>query len=307
MELVPKEVYSFGTRMAPRNRLQFCEHLVLHGRTQIAHSSGCIVLVVGLLQFDGLMLRSTQTGGCDGSACQKEEFLGSQMPMKFYLSCDIIEFLEGDDAEGVQLSELFAQHGVHHHLERATDHTSVETLFTAFSSRISARNEKAKANGEPLYCPELHLSCHGCVDGIQWHDGSIVEWQRLANLLWEYSKSLGYFSIPDEDAAFAEQTSLVSLQLSCCYGAAANEVFYRNQPFPIFGFMAPSEAIVVSDCADFFLKYYTDFATGNVWDAPTRVDKLNKTLRTQGKKGDTNFLCYMAPVTANPIYAPKNL
>jgi hypothetical protein len=217
----------------------------------------------------------------------------------FYRSCDIIEFIDGDDAEGCLLADLFQSHGVRYRFERASDYDSIEDLFASFTNTIANRNSASRANGEPLYSPELHISCHGCDQGIGGADGSLVSWERLAELLWDFSVAIGYVTTPNQNGAWAQTTSCVSLSLSCCNGASAASQFFAKEPFPVGGFMAPVDKIYIHDCANFFVEYYTRFAVEDPWATPEKVRVLNESLSPQGPGGEVPIQCYVAPLTVN--------
>ena len=220
----------------------------------------------------------------------------------FYRSCDIIEFIDGEDAEGLALAELFKKNGVRYILKRAQDYSSIEGLFESFTNSVLTRNAVARSNGEPLYAPELHLSCHGNRSGIGWKDGSLVPWKNLADLLWSYSWKIGYFSEPQNNGAFAQATSLISLSLSCCSGAHAAPDFYSKEPYPVGGFLAPTDTIYIDDCAEFMLRLYT-LQLNDPWQMPEKVREIHSQFMPNGPTGDVPFQCFPAPLSANPNYS----
>ncbi len=219
----------------------------------------------------------------------------------FYKSCDIVEFLDGDDAEGCQLASLFSSRGVRFLIKKASDYTCIDDLFEDFGNIVAERNLKARQHAEPLYSPELHLSCHGGKEGIGWPDGTFVPWDKLAQLLWSYSLKLGYVTSPGVNGAFAQTTSCLSLSLSCCLGAYAAQHFFSAEPFPVGGFMAPTDAIYINDCTKFFLRFYS-LTIGAPWNTPEKVAMIQREFMPQGPSGPSPIQCYTAPVTRNPNY-----
>lgn len=219
----------------------------------------------------------------------------------FYKSCDIIEFLTGDDAEGCQLASLFSTHGVRFILKKASTYACIDELFEDFGNAVAERNLKAKQNAEPLYSPELHFSCHGCKDGIGWPDGTLVTWSKLSQLLWSYSMKLGYVTSPKVNGAFAQSTSCLSLSLSCCLGGFAAPQFFSAEPFPIGGFMAPTDTIYINDCTQFFLRFYI-LTIDSPWNAPDKVSMIQREFMPKGPSGPSPIKCYVAPLTQNPNY-----
>jgi len=219
----------------------------------------------------------------------------------FYKSCDIIEFIDGDDAEGRQLAELFTANGVRFIIKHACDYSSVDNLFADFAESVLRRNSEARQNNEPLYMPELHLSCHGCEQGIGWPDGSLISWPTLAGYLWRLSLHLGYVTSLGMNGAFAQATSLLSLSLSCCSGAYAQADFFLSEPYPVGGFMAPTDTIFIHDCSQFFLKLYT-LQFENPWNIQAKVARIQRDFTPQGPNGPAIIQCFTAPLSTNVGY-----
>lgn len=220
-----------------------------------------------------------------------------------YKSCDIIEFIDGEDAEGLQLANLFTSNEVKYIIKHACDYPSIDSLFADFTNCVLKRNSDARQNSEPLYMPELHLSCHGCEQGIGWPDGSLISWSTLAKYLWQLSQHLGYVTSPSVNGAFAQTTSLLSLSLSCCSGAHAKEHFFSSEPYPVGGFTAPTDTIYISDCTQFFLRLYT-LQIENPWDVKEKVDRIQKDFMPQGPNGSASIQCFNAPLSPNLNYKP---
>ena len=70
----------------------------------------------------------------------------------FYKSCDIIEFIDGEDAEGLQLANLFTSNGVKYIIKHACDYPSIDSLFADFTNCVLKRNSDARQNSEPCTC-----------------------------------------------------------------------------------------------------------------------------------------------------------
>lgn len=221
----------------------------------------------------------------------------------FYRSCDILEFFEAPVTEGILLATLFEKHDVRYLFRGPSAFDTIDTMFAEFTDAVRLRNTRARINGEPLYSPDLHISCHGCPEGVGWKDSELVSWSKLGELLWSFASGIGYVGSPTTNGAFAQETSLIGLSLSCCHGTSASEVLLAREPYPVCGLLAPDDEIYMDSCAQFFLRLHTRLFA-DPWNLPAKVAEIQEAFSPQGPSGSVSFLCFNPPFTPNPAYVP---
>jgi hypothetical protein len=202
------------------------------------------------------------------------------------------------------LARKFEEQGVKYIFRDAWAFASIEELFSDLAEAVRNRALLAKERGDPLYVPLLHLSCHGNSSGIVWTDGTQVPWRRLAEVLWSYSRRVDWKTSPERNGAFAQTTSLVSLELSCCYGAEAAATFFESEPYPVGSVIAPSDQIYIQDCADFFLEL-AERTSANPWNVPATVEDILQSRALLGPNGPVSVVCSNAPLSPNPNWKTR--
>jgi len=224
----------------------------------------------------------------------------------FYRSLDIIDFHRSPESEGRQLARLLEKQAHRYLLLEAQEFKSFEALMGGLSGVVAIRNKDSSSNGEPLYAPELHISCHGCGDGILWRDGSLISWRQLRFALRRYSATVGLVWGPQQNGALMQTTSLLSLGLSCCYGSQAAKEFFRSEPYPVGGFMAPNRSIYDADCADFFLRLYELQEKEDPWNVPEKVSRLMMEKPLFGPEGTVQMECFHPNFSPNASWSASS-
>jgi len=223
----------------------------------------------------------------------------------FCRSCDIIELIDSDDSEGKLLWQLFKRNGVRGIYRYGGGYSSIDELFEAFTVAIVERNSAAMSSQEPLHEPQLHISCHGCEQGIFWVDDSLITWERLRALLLRFAEGIGYLIGPQQNGAFQQALGLISLSLSCCYGSSAAKVFFSREPYPVIAFLSPKNKIYIEDCADFFYRFYS-FTLNSPWNVPAIVSELLAQRMPCGEDGPSPIECHTPFYAPNPDWRPPN-
>lgn len=228
--------------------------------------------------------------------------------MPFYHSYDIIDLLESRDSEGRQLSRLADELGGARSVYiSAKDFSSFATLMASFTDLVSARNKSARDNGEPLYAPELHISSHGCKDGINWKDGSLIDWETLRVHLLEFASKLEYIYSPERNWPWAETASCIHLSLSCCYAAHASEYLFKPECYACVALIGPTTEIDADDCARVYfelLKFRMSQKTLNDGQGIAELRRICREVKPSGPAGTVKFFVGVPNFSPNPNFQP---
>jgi hypothetical protein len=90
--------------------------------------------------------------------------------------------------------------------------------------------------------PILHLSAHGCDEGIGLTDGDLVTWDQLRDLLMPANRALG---------------DLLLVCMSACYGTAGRRMAMRvGEPLPYFAILGHPDSPTWADAAIGYAAFY---------------------------------------------------
>jgi hypothetical protein len=101
-----------------------------------------------------------------------------------------------------------------------------------------------------LYPPQVHISAPGNKAGITLTDGTLVSWQRLAEILDLFNQVKGY--VGPEGA----RRGMIQLHLSRCRGSDAREMFLPNKPAPVYVVIGSEFEVSWSESVTAWITYY---------------------------------------------------
>lgn len=150
--------------------------------------------------------------------------------------------------------------------------SNFETLRLAVEdvSRAPASMSRLTPSGlrtEELYIPHIHISAHGNEDGIALTDGTLVEWDVLADVLDRLNVVKGY--IGNE-----KKRGMTALAMSCCRGIHAKAMLTEEKPWPVLAIIGSEEDIPWSDALTGWITYYHLFITKD-YDSAESLKRMN--------------------------------
>jgi hypothetical protein len=137
----------------------------------------------------------------------------------------VIECPSPEDAlegrgEGETLARTLKLAGIAVHYHLALNEEMVDAAFDKVSAEVRSRSDWAVA------MPWVHLSAHGCDEGLEMSDGTLLYWGVLSRMLETIHNRIGPVLIPEE---YNQNLPKSSLALSSC-SAFQNFVDKTSKP-----------------------------------------------------------------------------